>query len=119
MTLHKAKGLAAHTVMIAGLVDGLIPTLPRGASFEELERAIAEQRRLLYVGVTRARTRLILSFWTRATQEEAYRMGATNSRWAGRGTMAVRPSRFLRQMGSPPIQAIAGPAFLRALGVSD
>ncbi len=119
MTLHKAKGLAAHTVIIAGLVDGLMPTVPREASPEELERAIAEQRRLLYVGVTRARTRLILSFWTRATQEEAFRMGATNSRWAGRGTMAVRPSRFLRQMGSPPIQAIAGPAFLRALGVID
>ena len=119
MTLHKAKGLAAHTVIIAGLVDGLMPSVPRDSASAEVERAIAEQRRLLYVGVTRARTRLILSYWTRASQEEVYRMGATNAGWAGRGTMAVRPSRFLGQLGSPQIQAMTGSAFLHALGASD
>jgi DNA helicase-2/ATP-dependent DNA helicase PcrA len=58
-TLHSAKGLEWDSVHIAGLSEGLLPiSHARGLA------AIDEERRLLYVGITRARRRLALS-WTR------------------------------------------------------
>ncbi|WP_168627978.1 MULTISPECIES: ATP-dependent helicase [unclassified Cryobacterium] len=58
-TLHSAKGLEWDTVYIAGLTEGLVPI-----SYASTEDAIDEERRLLYVGITRARRRLHLS-WAR------------------------------------------------------
>lgn len=55
--LHTAKGLEWDAVIIVGLSDGLLP-LRQARSTEELE----EERRLLYVGVTRPRDHLVLSY---------------------------------------------------------
>jgi DNA helicase-2/ATP-dependent DNA helicase PcrA len=57
MTLHNAKGLEFDCVIIAGLEEGLVPHYNSLDSLEELE----EERRLCYVGMTRARKRLFLS----------------------------------------------------------
>jgi DNA helicase-2/ATP-dependent DNA helicase PcrA len=57
LTLHAAKGLEFAVVFIVGLEDGLLP-LSWGARDEA---AMAEERRLFYVGMTRAKDRLILS----------------------------------------------------------
>jgi DNA helicase-2/ATP-dependent DNA helicase PcrA len=57
MTLHSAKGLEFPVVAIGGLEDGLLPHYNARNTDLELE----EERRLLYVGMTRARERLILS----------------------------------------------------------
>ena len=62
MTLHAAKGLEAKNVVIAGVADQLMPGMARGIVDE-----VAEQRRLLYVAVTRARDNLIIS-WPRKIQ---------------------------------------------------
>ncbi len=59
-SLHAAKGLEWDAVFLVGLSDGLMPI-----SLAEGWEAIAEERRLLYVGVTRARRHLVLS-WSRA-----------------------------------------------------
>lgn len=76
-TLHSAKGLEWDTVFLVGLNEGLVPI-----SYAKTDAAIEEERRLLYVGITRARRRLHLS-------------NATGG--MGRGGQRL-PSRFLAEL---------------------
>ena len=79
MTLHAAKGLEFRFVYIAGIEDG---TLPHAGGIEE--GRLDEERRLFYVGITRARDRLCLAYATRSK-----RYGAIVSN---------EPSRFLAEL---------------------
>jgi ATP-dependent DNA helicase UvrD/PcrA len=68
MTLHTAKGLEYPIVFMAGMEEGVFPHLRALGEPHELE----EERRLCYVGVTRARERLYLSYaWCRSLWGEA------------------------------------------------
>jgi len=58
LTLHAAKGLEFPVVFISGLNEG---TLPHSRSFDDLE-AMQEERRLLYVGITRAKDKLLMVY---------------------------------------------------------
>ena len=58
MTLHSAKGLEFPNVFLIGMEDGIFPGLRSMGSEEEIE----EERRLCYVGITRAKKRLFLSY---------------------------------------------------------
>ncbi len=80
MTLHGAKGLEWPVVFIAGCSEGLLPI-----AYAKTPAAVEEERRLLYVGVTRARDRLRLS-WSRSAPP---RPGER------------RPSRFLAELTPP------------------
>jgi len=80
LTLHSAKGLEFPIVFITGLEEGL---LPHSRSFDEPEE-MAEERRLMYVGLTRAEDRLFLSHAFRRT-----RYGSSE---------ATVPSRFLEDI---------------------
>jgi len=80
MTLHSAKGLEFPLVFLAGLEEGLFPN---ARSVEEQGR-LEEERRLAYVGITRARKKLVLSF------AEARRIHGMD--------MYGIPSRFLREI---------------------
>ncbi|MEV0000866.1 DNA helicase PcrA [Micromonospora sp. NPDC050980] len=82
MTLHTAKGLEFPVVFLSGLEDGVFPHLRSLGDTRELE----EERRLAYVGITRARQRLYLS---RAVTRSAWGAPAYNP-----------PSRFLEEL--PP-----------------
>jgi DNA helicase-2/ATP-dependent DNA helicase PcrA len=56
MSLHKSKGLSSPVVIIAGCVEGLLPTAPDAdASPAEHQSALEEQRRLFFVGLTRVK----------------------------------------------------------------
>jgi len=80
MTLHTAKGLEFPYVFITGLEEGLLPHFRSIGDFKQLE----EERRLLYVGITRAMQRLYLS-------------SASQRRHFGK-TQGSIPSRFLSEL---------------------
>lgn len=80
MTLHCAKGLEFPVVFIIGIEEGLLPHYRRGEELEDME----EERRLFYVGVTRAKERLFLS---RAERRLTFGVGRANL-----------PSRFLNEL---------------------
>ena len=85
-TLHSAKGLEWENVFVIGLSEGLVPI-----SYAKTPAAVDEERRLLYVGVTRARERLHLSFAEAAPKRSTPR----------------QPSRFLAELRSRTPDAAA------------
>jgi len=92
MTLHSAKGLEFPVVVLAGLEEGLFPHSRSAEDEEELE----EERRLCYVGMTRARSRLVLT-------------GAARRRVFGE-YKSSEPSRFIDEVPAELIERLA-PAF--------
>ena len=92
MTLHSAKGLEFPVVILAGLEEGLFPHSRSSDDEEEME----EERRLCYVGMTRARSRLILT-------------GAARRRIFGE-YKASEPSRFIDEVPAELLQREA-PSF--------
>ena len=90
MTLHAAKGTEFPVVFVAGLEEGLFPLEQATQEKAELE----EERRLFYVGVTRAEERLYLS-WARSR----YRYGEQTSNTR---------SRFLEEVDSDVVRTEAG-----------
>ncbi|MFF8185763.1 ATP-dependent helicase [Microbacterium sp. NPDC016588] len=92
-TLHAAKGLEWDHVHLVGVSEGLLPI-----SYAQTFEAVDEERRLAYVGVTRAARTLSVS-WSR-----------------GRGRSERTPSRFLREIGSGSLRS--ADAFARPAGAS-
>ena len=90
MTLHSAKGLEFPLVAIIGMEEGIFP---HSRSFEDAD-ALEEERRLCYVGMTRARQRLLLT------------CARSRRRYGGSLPEAMVPSRFLREV---PPDLLAGP----------
>jgi DNA helicase-2/ATP-dependent DNA helicase PcrA len=88
MTLHSAKGLEFPVVIMAGLEEGLFPHSRSSDDLEELE----EERRLCYVGMTRARARLVLT-------------GAARRRIFGE-YQSSEPSRFIDEVPAELVDRI-------------
>ncbi|MDX2299987.1 MAG: DNA helicase II [Xanthomonadaceae bacterium] len=88
MTLHSAKGLEFELVFVVGLEEGLFPG---NKSLEDASR-LEEERRLAYVGITRARRRLVLC------HAQARRLHGTDN--------YNMPSRFLREIPAPLLHAV-------------
>jgi DNA helicase-2/ATP-dependent DNA helicase PcrA len=68
--MHAAKGLEFEVVFVAGCEDGLLPLRTPGGGFLPGTDP-AEERRLLFVAMTRARSRLLLSYAARRTRRGA------------------------------------------------
>ncbi|MBI4721195.1 MAG: ATP-binding domain-containing protein [Chitinivibrionia bacterium] len=96
MTVHNAKGLEFDCVVIAGLEDGLFPHYSSLDTESELE----EERRLLYVGMTRARSLLCLSY-----ANMRRRMGSVSGQ---------APSRFLFEIPERHLEGSIGAGLLEA-----
>jgi DNA helicase-2/ATP-dependent DNA helicase PcrA len=88
MTLHTAKGLEFPLVFLSGLEEGLFP---HRMSLEEPGR-LEEERRLCYVGITRAMENLVLSY------AEARRLHGSDN--------YNRPSRFLRELPTEVLEEV-------------
>ncbi|MGC5240488.1 DNA helicase PcrA [Streptomyces albogriseolus] len=86
MTLHTAKGLEFPVVFLTGMEDGVFPHMRALGQTKELE----EERRLAYVGITRARERLYL---TRSTMRSAWGQPSYNP-----------PSRFLEEIPATHVE---------------
>jgi DNA helicase-2/ATP-dependent DNA helicase PcrA len=95
MTMHAAKGLEFPLVIIAGLEEGLFPHSRSSEDQEELE----EERRLCYVGMTRAQSQLVLTSAARRRVFGEYQ--------------STEPSRFLEEIPADLIDRIA-PAYASA-----
>src|SRR5439155_11305105 len=76
LTLHAAKGLEFPVVFLVGCEDGLLPLRLPGRGAEPDADAVAEERRLLFVGMTRAQDRLFLSHARRRYRHGAERQMA-------------------------------------------
>ena len=92
-TLHAAKGLEWPHVMLVGVTEGLLPFKLRrrrrhrradGPMSEGILQRLQEERRLMYVGITRAQRSLAVS-WTKKRKK-------------GREMVAAQPSRFIAEM---------------------
>ncbi len=81
MTLHGAKGLEEETVIVAGLADEIVPGIKLKDPLHDAEH-VAEQRRLLYVAVTRAKRELILSWSLAIANAETFPNGIVRKRFA-------------------------------------
>ena len=103
MTLHSAKGLEFPLVFLPGWEEGVFPS--QRSMDEKGDKGLEEERRLAYVGITRARQKLVLTY------AEARRLHGQD--------MYGIPSRFLREIPGPllnevrPRVQVSRPAFAR------
>jgi len=101
MTLHSAKGLEFDVVFLSGLEDGL---LPHANSRDDLE-SLEEERRLAYVGMTRARRQLALT--------------SARTRFLFGQRQPTRPSRFLEDLPEGSVEDVSAPSPARSLPPSQ
>jgi DNA helicase-2/ATP-dependent DNA helicase PcrA len=119
MSLHASKGLSAKFVILCSMIDHLIPYMPDVSTEEEITHAIEEQRRLLYVAITRCKSsdaypgRLIVSSFTSIFGLEAVKMGIQIPPSKIRSYIRVMSTRFLKDFGSTIPISILGNTLMK------
>jgi len=117
MSLHKSKGLTCESVFIVGALDGIIPMITEDPGTPAADREIAEQRRLLYVGITRAAQQLVISSSRRlevgtARTFKAQVVPNTTRPVGGILMCGMVASRYLRELGPDAPDAMRGVTWL-------
>ena len=116
MSLHKSKGLSSPVVVIAGCIEGLLPAAPdEDKTPEEQQADLEEQRRLLYVGLTRVKANpntnqpgtLLLTYSRMMTRADAMYSGIRSARFSYNDAF-VNASRFIRELGPAAPRPISG-----------
>lgn len=90
MTIHASKGLEFDDIFVVGVEEDLLPSMMSSQSLAEIE----EERRLLYVAITRAKRHCMLSY--------------ARSRFFQGATKACRPSRFLQDIDNRYLRLVTG-----------
>ncbi|MHC4915598.1 MAG: ATP-dependent helicase, partial [Planctomycetota bacterium] len=108
MTLHAAKGLEFPVVFVTGLEEGLLPHFRNmGWNAEPGREDIEEERRLLYVGMTRAREELVLTL-ARSRRRFGPSQAASASRFIGElPAERIEPPGAVDKARQPYVQAVA------------
>jgi superfamily I DNA/RNA helicase len=107
MSLHKSKGLSSPYVIIAGCVQGILPSLPeQGTAKAKADAELEEDRRLFYVGITRVKAdpkegrdgTLVLTYPQQmsANKAKGMKVAVTSTKW---GKANLQPSRFIDELG--------------------
>ncbi|THJ66004.1 ATP-dependent DNA helicase UvrD2 [Arthrobacter echini] len=102
-SLHSAKGLEWDAVFLVGLSEGLMPI-----SFADTQEALDEERRLLYVGITRARVHLAMSWSTarspggRASRKPSRFLDALRPAGTGQASFRQPRPKAARRSAGPP-----------------
>jgi DNA helicase-2/ATP-dependent DNA helicase PcrA len=100
LTMHRAKGLTARTVIVVGAEDEYIPGRQEGTPGED------DERRLLYVSLSRARERLVITYTDKRTGQQ---------RHTGR-TSGARVRNLTRYLQDAPIGPVNGNDYVQTLG---
>jgi len=117
MSLHKSKGLTADMVVIMGCIQGMIPAvIAADLTTVERLRFVEEQRRLLFVALTRTRHILVLSSFAYIPRDLAHRMRVTVKE--GTPTEAITyASQFLSELGTSRPNTLRGDNLLESEGI--
>jgi DNA helicase-2/ATP-dependent DNA helicase PcrA len=116
MSLHKSKGLSSPVTIIAGCVEGLLPTRPDPAvPLVEQAQQLEEQRRLFYVGITRVKASprdgkpgtLVITYSQTMPLAAALASGIAPAQ-AAYGVAHLHASRFIAELGTTAPNPIAG-----------
>ncbi len=107
MSLHASKGLTADLVVVAGLVNGIMPRIDPEASDDEQQAQEQEQRRLLFVGITRTTDILVLSSYSQLDVATAHRLQVAQGQSQG-GAVRTFASSFFDELGDELPEAVRG-----------
>lgn len=116
MSLHKSKGLTARVVLVAGCIQGALPTIRPNQTAVEVQASEQEQRRLFYVALTRTTDTLVLSSCAAMFTQQAYQMNIPSR--GNRGALAVvLASPYLGELGNTAPTPISGAQWRAAEGI--
>ena len=121
MSLHKSKGLTRSVVVVAGCMAGTLPSIDPDDPPAVQAHQYDEQRRLFYVGITRATDVLVISSSAKLLLRDALRSGATVTRKTFEDGVAMARTAFtpfLSELGAGAPRTMGGAAWRRAVGLS-
>lgn len=118
MSLHKSKGLTAHSVYVVGAIDGVLPTI-RTEDAAQVAAAVREGRRLFYVAVTRAAAELTISGSSTMDLADASArgiriVGGSVRRSGGRHMCRTIASPYIAELGPQAPNAVTGESWLES-----
>jgi superfamily I DNA/RNA helicase len=108
MSMHASKGLTADLVVLAGLVEGIVPRVNRGLSLDEQEAQLQEQRRLFFVAMTRTTNILVFSSYSELEAAAAHRLQVARGPWLAQGAFRTFASSFMGELGDSLPEAMRG-----------
>jgi len=114
MSLHKSKGLTSPSVIVMGALDGVIPTLFGADTEAEVRAMTEEQRRLMYVAITRASEQLIISYFREIEFALASNFGI---RIVKGSTRRIQGSLWARTLATPYLRELGSSAPVPVRGI--